>query len=175
VEYSTVAPAGLNKHVESRLAAMRKAMLAGFEGGEHLSSASKGSEREAFVKGFLSQVFSPAYRFDTGDITGDSDKRSGQVDIVVESPSWYSLPMHPSGARLYMAEGVAAVIEVKSNLAGQWDEVLETTARVKTLRRSVSPQALGRDGTFDEYNGTDLNHGRTRGLTSSRLVGGFDR
>ena len=112
-----------------------KTMMAGYEAGKQLSSATKGTERELFVQTLLTQVFSPAYRFGTGDITGIANQRSGQVDIVVESPYWYSLPIHPNGPRLYMAEGVAAIIEVKSDLAAQWSEVKSTVESVKQVQR----------------------------------------
>jgi len=36
---------------------------------------------------------------------------------------------------LYLAEGVAAVIEVKSDVAGQWEEVRRTSEQLKKLRR----------------------------------------
>jgi hypothetical protein len=127
--------AAFNPIIESRLAGMRKMVLAGYESGEALSSATKGHEREAFVNGFLSQVFSTSYRFGTGDITSTDNIRSGQVDIVVESPFWYSLPAFPEGPRLYMAEGVAAVIEVKSDLTKQWDEAVATADKVKQVKR----------------------------------------
>jgi len=43
------------------------------------------------------------------------------------------------GPRLYLAEGVAATIEVKSNLASQWDEALATAKKVKELKRIFVP------------------------------------
>lgn len=136
-------PSGkINKHIEKRLEGIRKALLAAYDSGSEMSSASKGREREAFVSSFLSQVFSPAYRFGTGDITDSNDARSGQLDVVVESPYWYSLPAHHNGARLYMAEGVAAVIEVKSDLASQWSEILDTMAKVKGLQRRYKSHDL---------------------------------
>jgi hypothetical protein len=135
-------PGVINRYVESRLGGMRKTLVSAYEAGQGMSSASKGNEREAFVKGFLAQVFSPAYRFGTGDITGASGERSGQIDVVVESPFWYSLPMQEGGSRLYLAEGVGAAIEVKSDIAAQWGKVKDTVGRVKTLRRRYQRQNL---------------------------------
>jgi len=40
--------------------------------------------------------------------------------------------------RLYLAEGVCAVVEVKSNLAGQWNEVLDSHNRLKPIRRTYA-------------------------------------
>jgi hypothetical protein len=41
--------------------------------------------------------------------------------------------------RLLLAESVALVIEVKSNLSSQWKEVQKTTEKLKFLRRSLNP------------------------------------
>src|SRR5438874_11970568 len=96
-----------------------------YQAGQSMSSASKGNEREAFIDGFLSQVLPTPFRFGTGDATDSSGKRSGQLDVVVEVPLMPSLPFPGSGnARLYLAEGIAAVIDVKSYVAGQWPDVL---------------------------------------------------
>jgi hypothetical protein len=48
---------------------------------------------------------------------------------------------------LYLAEGIVAVVEVKSNVASQWDEVLATAGQLTTLSRaygsgvSIGPRA----------------------------------
>lgn len=99
-----------------------------------MSSATKGRERELFVNEFLSKVFPPHFRFGSGDITDGSDARSGQVDLVVELPFFFpSFPIPGGAPRLYLAEGVAAAIEVKSDLSAQWDDVMRTTAAIKVL------------------------------------------
>jgi hypothetical protein len=49
--------------------------------------------------------------------------------------------------RLYLAEGILAVVEVKSNVATQWKEVLSTAGKLRTLVRaygsgvSIGPRA----------------------------------
>src|SRR5262249_49094612 len=48
-----------------------------------------------------------------------------------------SLPQISGKERLYLAESVAAVIEVKSNLSSQWEEVEKTVREVKKLRRPL--------------------------------------
>lgn len=102
-----------------------------------MSSASRGSERSAFVDNLLSAILPPPYRFGTGDITDISGSKSGQLDVVVEFPFLPSLPIIGHGSsRLYLAEGVAAVIEVKSDVAAQWDEVLKTANSLAALTRS---------------------------------------
>ena len=127
------------KFLEPRLDALHKMLMAGFYGSGELSSASKGSERELFVNSFLSQIFPPSYRFGSGDLIDGYNRMSGQVDIVIEYPNCMSFPYLMGGPRLYLAEGVAATIEVKSNLVGQWDEALATAQKVKELKRIFVP------------------------------------
>jgi len=99
--------------------------------------ASKGNEREAFINGFLSQVLPPHFRFGSGDVTDQNGARSGQLDIVVEYPFVPSLPIVAGRSpRLYLAEGVVAIIEIKSNVASQWKEVEATAKQLAVLIRN---------------------------------------
>src|SRR5690242_12312013 len=102
-----------------------------------MSSASKGEERASFIDSFLANVLPPIYRFGSGDCTDTSGHRSGQLDVVVEYPFAPSPPSvaGSSPTRLYLAESVAAVIEVKSNIAAQWRQAAETAAKLAPLRR----------------------------------------
>ena len=103
-----------------------------------MSASSKGTERQTFIDNFLSNVLPPIYRFGTGDATDAAGQRSGQLDVVVEYPIAPSLPAVPGGGstRLYLAESIAAVIEVKSDLSSQWNEAEHTAAQLAPLRRS---------------------------------------
>lgn len=103
-----------------------------------MSAASKGEERSRFIDQYLGTVLPPPYRCGRGDITDQAGQKSGQVDIVVEYPFLPSLPgVGIDSPRLYLAEGVAAVIEVKSDLSSQWAEVLETASKVAALNRDI--------------------------------------
>jgi hypothetical protein len=117
------------------------------EGGKSGSSASRGGERERFVEQFLRNIFPPPFRFGSGDITDRHNERSGQIDVVVEYPFLPSFPIVSTDqARLYMAEGVAAAIEVKSNVADQWSEVIAVHRKLAPLRRDFGITAtLGRE------------------------------
>jgi hypothetical protein len=55
----------------------------------------------------------------------------------MELPFAPNFPMPAGDQRLYLAESVAAVIEVKSNLYSQWPEVERTMAAVKPLQRDL--------------------------------------
>jgi hypothetical protein len=108
------------------------------EASKPLTSASKGTEREGFINQFLANVLPPIYRFGSGDATDQKGHRSGQLDVVVEFPFGPSLPSvgSASGTRLYLAETVAAVVEVKSSLPAQLPEVQSTLKQLLPLRRS---------------------------------------
>jgi hypothetical protein len=105
--------------------------------GGPLSFASKGSGRELFIDVFLAQVFPPPFRFGQGDVTDTEGRRSGPLDVVVEYPFLPSLPVvgNQASSRLYLAEGVAAAIEVKLNVASQWSEVVSTATKLAPLQR----------------------------------------
>lgn len=131
-----------NQHLSSRLSAVFAALDAGYSAGLEMSSASKGAERELFVSTFLDEVFPPHYRFGTGDVTDSYNLKSGQVDIVLEHAHGFSFPVINNGPRMFLAESVAAVIEVKSDISNQWNEVLSTTSKIKALNRKFASDHL---------------------------------
>jgi len=126
----------VNKYIVDRLTGIHQMLVGAHEAGKSMSSSSKGCEREAFVDRFLSQLLTPQFRFGSGDATDQEGRRSGQLDVVVEYPFVPSLPivgaMKP---RLYLAEGIAAVVEVKSDVSGQWGEVENTVSQLSPLKR----------------------------------------
>ena len=77
------------------------------------------------------------FRFGSGDVTDMSGEKTGQLDVVVEFPFLPSLPLFQGGPRLYLAEGVAAVIEVKSNICDQWREVEDTAEKISKVKRRL--------------------------------------
>ncbi len=126
----------MNQHIAARLKGIRSILMGAHIAGSTMSAALRGLERAAFVDTFLREVLTPQFRFGEGDATDVAGNRSGQLDIVVEYPWVPSIPIvGPSRSRLYLAEGVAAVIEVKSDLANQWSEVKRTSCQLKKLER----------------------------------------
>ena len=146
-----------NVALKTRIDGVFNLLTSSFQAGAELSSATKGTERELFVSAFLSQIFPPHYRFSSGDVTGHSNQRSGQIDIVLEFPRGFSFPFHPSGPRLFFAEGVAAAIEVKSNLTDQWDEVVSTGTKLRQVQRRF-------DADFYEAMALELETGKAKYL-----------
>jgi len=128
--------------VEDRINAIYNILDAKYQGGAGMSSSSKGTEREDFVNAVLKDMFTPHYRFSSGDIVDKYANQTGQVDVVLEQPRSYSFPVTSDGPRLYLAESVAIVIEIKSNLRTQWDEVLETSEKVANIKRKYFSENL---------------------------------
>lgn len=134
----------VNEHLMQRMAGLQSILNAVYQSNVGLSSATKGGEREAFINEFLSRVFPPTYRFGTGDVTDKFGKKSGQLDVVIEHPLAPSIPaLGFGGSRLYLAECVAAVIEVKSNLSGQWLEAVSTASALSPIRPQFAGTQIG--------------------------------
>jgi hypothetical protein len=128
---------GGNQHVHERMNAVKDELWAAHQASKSLSSATKGRERDEVVHKYLEKVLPPIYRFGTGDITDTHGRRSGQLDVVIEYGFAPSLPIAGGATtRLYLAEGVAAAIEVKSDMAGQWSEVENTARQLSALHQT---------------------------------------
>lgn len=127
-----------NPYVIGRLKAIQAILANASKGGTGLASATIGSERESFVNLVLGNVIAPPFRIGTGEITDHAGNLSGQVDIVVEYANTISFPMLQANAsRLYLAESVCCVIEVKSNVQDQWDQVVAKAQKLTTISRST--------------------------------------
>lgn len=132
-----------NTHVLQRLTGIQSILMGVHQAGSSLSASSKGNERQAFIESFLGDVLPPIYRFGTGDATDTNGNRSGQLDVVVEYPISPSLPLTgPNATRLYLAESIAAVIEVKSDVAKQWPQAQQTASQLAPLQRAFGAQMI---------------------------------
>src|SRR6185312_4776668 len=118
----------------SRLSAIRQALVAAHQDGG--PSAISGYVREQTIRQLILPSLPAKYRVTTGQIIDQYGGQSGQLDGVVENGHFPSVPA-PSIAnvRLILAEGASSVIEVKSTLSSQWDEVLATRDKVRPLKR----------------------------------------
>ncbi len=129
-----------NTHLIQRLEAIQQALMAQHHGGHGLPNAVIGTERETFLREFLQKLFPAHHRFATGVVTDSDNALSGQIDIAVEYPFFPSFPMPGSShERLLLAESVAAIVEVKSDLSGQWNQVCQTVRQVRLLKSKLNP------------------------------------
>jgi hypothetical protein len=125
-----------NNFVLQRLTGIQQTLVGVHGSGVPMSASSKGAEREAFIDSFLRNVLPPLFRFGGGDATDAAGRRSGQLDVVVEYPFSPSLPSVGGATRLYLAESVAAVVEVKSDISAQFDEAVRTADQLSPLERT---------------------------------------
>ena len=129
----------LNPYLVQRLTGIQQSLMAQHGAGRGMPNATIGGERETFLREFLQKLFPAHRRFATGAITDSEGRLSGQVDIAVEYGVVPSFPMPATEERLLLAESVAIALEVKSDLVSQWNQVCETTQKIKTLRRHLNP------------------------------------
>ena len=127
----------MNPHLERRLKGIQDPLNAHYAGGDGLPNSMIGVEREAVVNDFLARVIPPVFRFGRGAITDVTGELTGQLDTVMELPFSANYPIPGGEQRLYLAESVCAVIEIKSNLYAQWGEAQETVRKVKRLSRDI--------------------------------------
>jgi hypothetical protein len=124
-----------SEEFSTRLAGVWGSLVALYPRGAAMSSSSSGREREQFVAEFLYKVLPPAYRIGSGDVIDSFGRKTGQQAVVVEFSFLPTLPAIAGKERLYLAEGVAALVEVKSNLAKEWEDVKRKASVIKSLRR----------------------------------------
>ena len=128
--------------VLGRLKSIVETLLAAHRGGADVSPASKGREREVFINMVLGNIISQPFRIGSGEIVDQNDQLSGQVDIVIEYTNTLSFPsVYPHSERLYLAESICAVVEVKSNVAAQWAEARQKAEKINALSRKVGVTA----------------------------------
>lgn len=126
----------MHDDLEARVGGIQKILMAHHAAGTRLPNACKGNEREILVREFLAKVLPPPFRFGTGTVIDSAGRSSGQLDIVVEFPFLPSFPTPGAPERVYLADSVAFVIEVKSDLSAQWHQVESKAAQLAPLRRS---------------------------------------
>ncbi len=97
------------------------------------AAKNRGDNRELFCANFLSRSLPPRLIVHQGGEVWDSQAaRTGELDVVVVR---HDAPRLPFGSKeAFLAEGVFAVVEVKSKLtSSKLREALDTLARVKAL------------------------------------------
>lgn len=138
----------VNPYIVQRLQGLLAGLNATYAATAASASASKGAGRANFIDSFLRQVIPPNWRVSTGgEITNTRGMKTGELDIIVENGFFPSLPVIGiESTRLFLAEGVAAVIEIKSDLRGQWEEVLSTGQKLREIDRQIGGGIAGSPG-----------------------------
>ena len=96
------------------------------------AAANLGHNREVFCRDFLQHALPPRLSIGHGEILDSKGHRTGQLDTVIVRDDAPHLTF--GGAETYLAEGVFAVVETKSNLTRRkLNEALETLRRVAAL------------------------------------------
>lgn len=115
-----------NKLILQRLEGVRDMLIALYQSSDKVlsqqHSSITGVEREIFVSHFLRQILPSHYRIGSGVITDAQGRKSTQLDVVVELPFAPSFSFFDGMPRIYLADAIGAVIEIKSELMGNVDE-----------------------------------------------------
>ena len=127
----------MHTQLKQRLEAIGKSAQAHYEAGISMSNNTIGSEREVFVKEFLSKIFPNGYRFSSGDIIDFTGQSTGQVDLVLEFPFEPTFPSLLGDQRLCLAESAICAFEIKSTYPQQWNQLVEKIRKVKALTRQL--------------------------------------
>ncbi|ACV10427.1 hypothetical protein Huta_0239 [Halorhabdus utahensis DSM 12940] len=93
-----------------------------------------GEVRELFVEEFLSDMYPEQFVFGDGEIIDSSGRVSPQADLVVYDQQ--SPLLTYGGSNHFLAEGVLAHLEIKSDLTSSVDDVLTKTEGVKELNKN---------------------------------------
>lgn len=100
----------------------------------------RGSEREAVLKSFLSQYLPTRYGISSGEIVDYEGKTSHQSDLIIYDHFNCPLLLAGKNVRIFPAESVLAVIEVKSVLsAKEIEDSIEKIRDLKNLSRENGP------------------------------------
>jgi hypothetical protein len=117
-----------------RLESIHQQLLAVHRGSAEMTTPALGREREEFIDIFLRNCLPQGFRCGTGQAIDGAGNSSRQLDIVIDSTFAPSIPLLGSAAmRLYPIESISAVVEVKSNFSGKWEEVSVNCQSLKVL------------------------------------------
>jgi hypothetical protein len=98
----------------------------------------KGHGRKALVQEFLESHLPAQVEYLTGEILDPNDRRSGQVDVILQSRAHPKVPLL-GNLHLAFSDAVVAAIEVKSNLTTQHIETtFDQFAKIKALGRTAA-------------------------------------
>ncbi|MEX0518313.1 DUF6602 domain-containing protein [Raoultella planticola] len=142
----------VNTMLFKRLAGVLEVLNANNIAGSHDPSAVKGEARSKFINDYLKNAIPNGLRISTNGVIIDNQNNStGELDIIIENGFFPNIPyVGADSARLFFAEGVSAVIEVKSNISGQWNEAISTGSKLQKITRNFSNTSVS------NANGTNI-------------------
>ena len=111
-------------------------IVAAFGGVQAASAATRGSVREAAIAEIGASLPAVA-KLCPGDIIDSFGAHTGQLDAIVVHANSPAVALAGED-RIVLAEGAVGVLEVKSDLRSQWQEVLVTWDKLKQVRRPPS-------------------------------------
>ncbi|QUG76361.1 hypothetical protein GKQ23_15725 [Erwinia sp. E602] len=137
-----------SKMLEQKLKSVLAMLNANYEANQYSASAVKGLARSEFINNFLKSSVPQGLRISTsGEIIDSYNNQTGELDIVLENGYFPNIPtLNTDSSRLFFAEGVAAVVEVKSNLQGQWNEAVDTGRKLQSIRREFGSTSVSAHG-----------------------------
>lgn len=118
--------------------AIGKQMLADFEGvhTQIKHAGKRGSERELGLMQFLQSYLPARYALSSGEIVDVEGNTSHECDLVIYDPQKCPLLLASKDYRVFPAEPVFAIVEVKSVLTTtELEDAMRKIAAVKKLRR----------------------------------------
>lgn len=108
---------------------------------EKAPNACKGSLREAGIRRAIEHSLPGVVHLYSGEIIDPCDRQSGQLDGILVHSSRPALATGADEDRIVPIEGVVAVLESKSNMESQWDQVIGTWEKLRNLRVTRHPPA----------------------------------
>jgi hypothetical protein len=115
------------------------ALVANLRASRKLSAKSKGTARENDIDRLLGALLPPLARLQHGDLIDSYDRTAGEVDRVVVQQTVPVAAKLKDDTSIILAEGVVAVLEIKSDLNKQWSQVEKKWRMVGALRRRALP------------------------------------
>lgn len=113
-----------------------------YEKSEGAPSAVAGSLREEGIRRAIEHSLPTIAKLYSGEIVDRFGGHSGQLDGMIVHATGSAIATSPTEPRIALAEGVVAIVESKSNLSSQWDEVQATWDKIRVLRRFREPRGV---------------------------------
>lgn len=122
--------------LESRMRSLRDSLMSLYNSDIKSASETKGLDREYFIQHFLRIILPSHIKIFKGIIMDKNTNQTNQVDLIIQSPYGFSIPPLIGDTHVCIAESVACVIEIKSNLQTEWDKILKKSKEIKQLEYS---------------------------------------